>query len=205
VATFGDGAMTQGMLLESFNLAVAWSLPVLFVCKNNRWAITTESSSVSGGRPIERARGFGLPTWDVDGASLKELDDALRELLPRLRRGKGPAFLHARCGRLDGHFLGDPMLKMAKHPMTDGKELFSEVAAATMARDGGGVLSRASSMITMMTSLGKVRGQARGGRDDPLQRARRELGVKRDQLDALDDEARNEVAAAIAEALGEAA
>ena len=48
VAFFGDGALNQGMLLEALNLAVAWSLPAIFVCKDNGWAITTRSSSVTG-------------------------------------------------------------------------------------------------------------------------------------------------------------
>ena len=67
VAFFGEGAANQGMLLESWNLAVAWRLPVLFVCKDNGWAITTRSPAVTGGDLVERARGFGL----VDGRRLR--------------------------------------------------------------------------------------------------------------------------------------
>ncbi len=59
VAFFGDGAMNQGMLMESMNLAAAWKLPVLFVCKDDGWAITTKSGEMTGGDLNERARG----TW----------------------------------------------------------------------------------------------------------------------------------------------
>ena len=78
VAFFGDGAMNQGMLLETLNLAAAWSLPLLLVCKDNGWAITTRTDTVTGGDPVARARGFGLETVDVDGGGRR-----------RRRRGRG--------------------------------------------------------------------------------------------------------------------
>ncbi|MFQ6115354.1 MAG: thiamine pyrophosphate-dependent enzyme [bacterium] len=58
VAFFGEGAMNQGMLMESMNLAVVWKLSVLFVCKDNEWAITTRSPSVTGGKLVDRAKCF---------------------------------------------------------------------------------------------------------------------------------------------------
>ena len=67
VSFFGEGAMNQGMLLESMNLAAAWRLPVVFVCKDNGWAITSRSPGLTGGTPRDRARGFGLPAVSVDG------------------------------------------------------------------------------------------------------------------------------------------
>ncbi|MDH4198075.1 MAG: thiamine pyrophosphate-dependent dehydrogenase E1 component subunit alpha, partial [Candidatus Aminicenantes bacterium] len=61
VSFFGEGATNQGMLLESLNLAAAWKLPLIFVCKNNQWSITTSSPSVTAGSLADRAKGFGLP------------------------------------------------------------------------------------------------------------------------------------------------
>jgi pyruvate dehydrogenase E1 component alpha subunit len=72
IAFFGEGAMNQGMLLESLNLAVAWNLPVVFVCKDNAWAITTPSSSVTGGALLDRAASFGMPA--VQAIEHKKLD-----------------------------------------------------------------------------------------------------------------------------------
>lgn len=57
VAFFGEGAINQGMLMEAMNLASAWELPVLFVCKDNEWAGSSASSPLTGGNPTERARG----------------------------------------------------------------------------------------------------------------------------------------------------
>jgi pyruvate dehydrogenase E1 component alpha subunit len=67
VAFFGDGALNQGMLLESFNLAAEWKLPVIFVCKDDGWAITTNTDETRQVSPAERANGFGLPIYSIDG------------------------------------------------------------------------------------------------------------------------------------------
>ena len=61
VAFFGEGAMNEGMLMESLNLASVWKLPVLFICKDDGWSITTQSESMTGGDLQERARGLGVP------------------------------------------------------------------------------------------------------------------------------------------------
>jgi len=70
VAFFGEGAMNQGMLMESMNLASAWSLPVIFVCKDNGMAITTPSNEVTGGDLLKRARGLGTHAISVDGTDV---------------------------------------------------------------------------------------------------------------------------------------
>jgi len=97
VAFFGEGAMNQGMLMESLNLASAWSLPVLFVCKDDGWAITTQSKRMTGGDLNERARGLGIPTVEVDGGDVSEVWEAAHSAIERARSSKGSTFLHARC------------------------------------------------------------------------------------------------------------
>ena len=106
VAFFGEGAMNQGMLMESLNLAAVWDLPVLFVCKDDGWAITTPSERVTGGDLNERARGLGVPAVDVDGCDVGEVWEAAHSAIARARSGGGPTFLHARCVHVEGHFLG---------------------------------------------------------------------------------------------------
>ena len=100
IAFFGDGAINQGMLLESLNLAAAWKLPVLFVCKDNRWAITTQSAAVSGGQLLNRAQGFGLRAIEVDGLDVVAVWQAAQESLQLARSGGGPTFLLAHCVHL---------------------------------------------------------------------------------------------------------
>ena len=60
IAFFGDGATSEGMLMESMNLAVVWKLSVIFVCKDNAWAITTPANTVVGGNLLARAQAFGM-------------------------------------------------------------------------------------------------------------------------------------------------
>ena len=105
VAFFGEGAMNQGMLVEALNLAVAWKLPVLFVCKDNQWAITTPSHSVTGGNLIDRAKAFGMPAMEIDGTDVEAVWNAAGQGADRARNGNGPTFLLAHCPRLEGHFL----------------------------------------------------------------------------------------------------
>lgn len=105
VAFFGEGAMNQGMLVETLNLAVAWKLPVLFVCKDNEWAITTPSHSVTGGNLIDRAKAFGMPAMEIDGTDVEAVWNAAGQGADRARNGNGPTFLLAHCPRLEGHFL----------------------------------------------------------------------------------------------------
>jgi len=115
VAFFGEGAVNQGMLLESFNLAACWALPVIFVCKDNGMAITTPSPKVTGGDLIARVRGFGIPASAVDGSDVDAVWTAAGEAVRRARGGGGPSFLLASCVRPDGHFLGDALVRIARH------------------------------------------------------------------------------------------
>ncbi|MFQ6038709.1 MAG: thiamine pyrophosphate-dependent dehydrogenase E1 component subunit alpha, partial [Candidatus Aminicenantales bacterium] len=113
---FGEGALNQGMLLESLNLASAWRLPVLFVCKDNSLAITTDSVSVTGGTIPDRIKGFGIPVVEVDGSDVEAVWEASFEATKIIREGRGPFFIRARCVHIEGHFLGDPLLEITRDP-----------------------------------------------------------------------------------------
>lgn len=113
VAFFGEGAINQGMLLESFNLAAVWDLPVLFVCKDDGWAIFTPTETTTRSSPVERAHGFGLTAVSVDGTNVMDIWRTAGRLIEDIRAGKGPAFLHVSCIRPHAHFLGDPLLRTA--------------------------------------------------------------------------------------------
>ena len=204
VATFGDGAANQGMLMESLNLAVVWRLPLLFVCKDNGWAIATREGAMTAGSLEERARAFGLATRAVDGLDAQAVWSAAGELLSAARRGKGPGFLLARTARLDGHMLGDPLVRAAAAPTTDGRELFSKVVSATFKR-GGGLRARAKSLGMMTNTIRHARRGHRGGSADPLIRARKKLRKLAAEVEQADVDSRATVEAAVAAALEEAA
>lgn len=108
VCFFGDGALNQGVLHESMNLAAIWSLPVVFVCENNRYAITTPQGYASAG-PGLAARGaaYGIPSRVVDGMDVLAVDAAVAEAVARARRGDGPSFLGMDTYRFRGHTEGE--------------------------------------------------------------------------------------------------
>jgi pyruvate dehydrogenase E1 component alpha subunit len=195
MAFFGEGAANQGMMMESMNLASAWNLPVIFVCKDNGWAVTTRSRSVTGGELIARARAFGLAAWDVDGLEVTEVHDAAGEATARARRGKGPCFIRATCSRLDGHFLGDMLVRAARGSDPEGSQELGKIMKSLTRRGGASILSRTRSMGHMVDLMRRVRKETRGSRLDPLVRARKRLGRE----EAASVEAR--VAEQISEAL----
>ncbi|MCP3800878.1 thiamine pyrophosphate-dependent dehydrogenase E1 component subunit alpha [Allokutzneria sp. A3M-2-11 16] len=103
VSFFGDGAMSQGVLLEAFNLAAIWSLPILFVCENNMYATSLKLESGLAGSAARRAEGFGMVARTVDGMDVEAVADVTGELIQRCREGKGPAFLECSTYRFFGH------------------------------------------------------------------------------------------------------
>jgi len=201
VAFFGDGAMNQGMLLETLNLASAWKLPLLLVCKDNGWAITTRSASVTGGDLIRRAEAFGLWSHDVDGVDVTAVAALAAEAIARARRGEGPSFLRARVPRLDGHFLGDALIRAARSPAGDGRELLGDVTSAALSRKGGGLGARTRSVVRLIDLMWQARREDRDTHRDPLERARQSLGK---DAARLEDEALAEVGRALQSAGGEA-
>src|SRR5215831_2591002 len=110
VCFFGDGALEQGILHETTNLAAIWKLPVVYVCENNQYAMSTRSDwSVAGGDPARRAAAYGIPGVTVDGMDLFAVHAAAHEFVERARRGDGPAYLVCTTYRYHGHHAGDPL------------------------------------------------------------------------------------------------
>jgi len=107
VCFYGDGASNQGAVLESYNLARIWNLPVVFVAEDNGYAETTASSWSVGGSQVGRGAGFGIPSREVDGSDFFDVYEAAGEAIERARAGGGPSLLHLRLNRFYGHFEGD--------------------------------------------------------------------------------------------------
>ena len=103
VPFFGDGAMNQGVLLESFNLAVVLELPVVFVCENNQIAITSPIEEMTRGGLDRRAAGFGLRAETVNGMDVRAVREATVVAVERARAGGGPTFLECRAYRYSVH------------------------------------------------------------------------------------------------------
>ncbi|MFC4013707.1 thiamine pyrophosphate-dependent dehydrogenase E1 component subunit alpha [Nonomuraea purpurea] len=103
VSFFGDGALSQGVVLEAFNLAALWSLPVVFVCENNGYATSLPVTAGLAGDPVRRAAGFGVTARAVDGMDVEAVAEAASEAVDGCRRGAGPYFLECRTYRFNGH------------------------------------------------------------------------------------------------------
>jgi pyruvate dehydrogenase E1 component alpha subunit len=109
VAFFGEGASNQGSFHESLNLASLWRLPVLFVCEDNKYAISVEKSeSTSVAWNADRASAYGMPGVLVERNDALEVYEAAGAAIARARRGEGPTLLEVRTDRYLGHFQGDP-------------------------------------------------------------------------------------------------
>jgi TPP-dependent pyruvate/acetoin dehydrogenase alpha subunit len=206
VAFTGDGAMNQGMLLETLNLAQAWSLPLLLVCIDNSWAITTRSSSVTGGELDARVHAFGWRTEHVDGTDVRAVYDVARDLVQRCRRGNGPAFLRATCARIDGHFLGDPLLEQSRNLTgAAAQDTFGRVLTSALQARGGGAVARASGLAQMVGTMARARlGASAGSKGDPLKVAARALRSRAEEREAVDVEVAAEIEAAVRAALAPA-
>jgi TPP-dependent pyruvate/acetoin dehydrogenase alpha subunit len=107
VCFFGDGALGQGLLYESMNMAQLWKLPVIYVCENNLYGEYTHHTEAVAGDMLGRARAFGIHAVDVDGQDVRAVNTTMRELVDRARSGGGPAFLLCHTYRFHGHHVGD--------------------------------------------------------------------------------------------------
>jgi len=103
VTFFGDGAVNQGVLLETMNLASLRRLPVVFVCENNGFATTMRVRDTTAGSITGRAEAFGIPSSTVDGQDPEVVLAAASAAVRRARAGEGPSFLECLTYRFDAH------------------------------------------------------------------------------------------------------
>jgi pyruvate dehydrogenase E1 component alpha subunit len=107
VCFFGEGALGQGILYESMNLAQLWKLPVIYVCENNLYNEYTHYSETTAGDVQARAMAFGLSAETIDGQDVRAVHAAASRMVARARRGEGPGFLLVNTYRFRGHHVGD--------------------------------------------------------------------------------------------------
>jgi TPP-dependent pyruvate/acetoin dehydrogenase alpha subunit len=104
VCFFGDGAANQGILHEACNLAAVLAAPVVFVCENNAWAISTPAAESSRVENLaDRAVGYGFPGVVVDGNDVLGVRDGASEAAARARAGDGPTLIEAKSYRVTPH------------------------------------------------------------------------------------------------------
>jgi pyruvate dehydrogenase E1 component alpha subunit len=107
VCFFGEGALGQGLLYETMNLAGLWKLPVIFVCENNGYNEYTHFREATAGEVAARPSAFGIATETIDGQDVRAVHMTAKKCVERARRGDGPAFLECVTYRYHGHHVGD--------------------------------------------------------------------------------------------------
>jgi 2-oxoisovalerate dehydrogenase E1 component len=110
VACFlGDSAINAGAFHEGMNLASLWKLPVVFVCENNLYGLSTSISRSTATKDLlHRAAAYDMPGAAVDGMDVLAVHDAMQRAVQRARKGGGPTFLECKTYRFKGHMEGDP-------------------------------------------------------------------------------------------------
>jgi pyruvate dehydrogenase E1 component alpha subunit len=112
---FGEGAMAEGAFHETINLAALWSLPVLFCCENNLYAMGTALDRSESQTDLAlKASGYAVTAWSVDGMDVGAVRDAVEAAAAQIRAGGGPVFLELRTYRFRAHSMYDPELYRAK-------------------------------------------------------------------------------------------
>ncbi len=120
VAFFGEGAANQGAVHESLNLAALWQLPVIFVCEDNKWAISVPKTSATSIEWVaDRASAYGMPGIKVAHNDAVEVYEAVAPAIARARSGKGPSLIEVKTDRYLGHFQGDPEVYRPKDEVTN--------------------------------------------------------------------------------------
>ncbi len=121
VCFYGDGASNQGAILESYNLAKIWNLPVIFICEDNGYAEATASTWSVSGSQVRRADAFDMPAKEVDGRDFFAVFEAASEMIERARAGNGPSLLHVKLDRYYGHYEGDAQTYRGEEEVEDAR------------------------------------------------------------------------------------
>lgn len=111
----GDGAIRQGALHETFNMAMLWKLPVVFIIENNNYAMGTSVERTSNVHELWKlGLSFDMPSFTVDGMACEAVHEAIAEAAHRARSGNGPTLLEIKTYRYKGHSMSDPQKYRSK-------------------------------------------------------------------------------------------
>jgi pyruvate dehydrogenase E1 component alpha subunit len=124
VCFFGDGAVRQGALHETFNMAMLWKLPVIFICENNEYAMGTSVARTTNVLDIYKiGAAYDMPSYQVDGMKCETVHEAILEAAEKARNGEGPTFLEIKTYRYRGHSMSDPATYRSKEEVADYKKI----------------------------------------------------------------------------------
>jgi len=124
----GDGAVNQGQVYESFNMAALWRLPAVFVIENNRYAMGTSAARHAAGQSLaQRGAAYGIPGEQVDGMDVEAVRAAAARALARARSGEGPVILEMATYRFRGHSMSDPAKYRTKEEVAEMRDRFDPV------------------------------------------------------------------------------
>lgn len=119
---FGDGAARQGMLHETFNLAMLWKLPVVFICENNNYAMGTSVQRTSNVVDIYKLAGaYDMPGDVIDGMLPETVHEGVSQAVKRAREKGGPSLLEIKTYRYKGHSISDPQKYRSKEEVEEYK------------------------------------------------------------------------------------
>jgi pyruvate dehydrogenase E1 component alpha subunit len=123
VTMFGDGAARQGALHESFNMAMTWKLPVLYICENNKYAMGTSVERTSNVKDLVKlGLSYDMPSEQIDGMSPEAVHEAFQRAAKHIRAGNGPYYLEICTYRYRGHSVSDPAKYRSKEELENYKE-----------------------------------------------------------------------------------
>ena len=121
--SFGDGAARQGALHETFNMAMIWKLPVVFIIENNNYAMGTSVERTTNVTDMSKmGLSYEMPSFVVDGMRPESVHEAIEEAADRARKGDGPTLLDIRTYRYKGHSMSDPQKYRSKDEVADWQE-----------------------------------------------------------------------------------
>ncbi|MCV6628825.1 MAG: pyruvate dehydrogenase (acetyl-transferring) E1 component subunit alpha [Flavobacteriaceae bacterium] len=120
----GDGAVRQGSLHETFNMAMNWKLPVVFICENNGYAMGTSVERTANHEDIYKlGLGYQMPCGPVDGMNPVEVAKEVHKAVMRARRGDGPTFLEMKTYRYRGHSMSDAQHYRTKEEVEEYRKI----------------------------------------------------------------------------------
>lgn len=121
--SMGDGAVRQGALHETFNMAMNWKIPVIFIIENNNYAMGTSVERTTNVTDLSQiGASYDMPSEAVDGMSVEAVHEAIERACERARRGDGPTLLDIRTYRYKGHSMSDPQKYRTKEEVQDYKD-----------------------------------------------------------------------------------
>jgi pyruvate dehydrogenase E1 component alpha subunit len=120
ICSMGDGAVRQGALHETFNMAMTWKLPVVFIIENNLYAMGTSVQRTSNVTDLWKiGLAYDMPSKPVDGLTVEAVHEAVEEAAERARRGDGPTLLEMKTYRYRGHSMSDAQTYRTKEEVKE--------------------------------------------------------------------------------------